>query len=101
MRIVTVCIMRVAVCGTGVPEIVTSFVGTSRSSTRSATISITGVGLIFFVSIRASAACRCCWWVQSCIQLKYLVEVEEFLLDDGSVQILEEILHEMERFLQI
>ena len=38
---------------------------------------------------------------QSCIQRRYLSEVVEFLLDDGSVQVMKGMLHEVERFLQV
>ena len=47
MGIVTICIMQVAACGMGIPKIVTSFIGSSWSSARSATILITCVGIIF------------------------------------------------------
>ena len=97
----TVRIIRVAVGGTGILEIVTSFVVASQSFAGSATVSIIGVGLILFVSTRASGARRWCWWKQSYIQRRYLDEVVEFVLDDASVQVMEEILHEVERFLQV
>ena len=61
--IITVRIIRVAVGGTGILVIVTSFVGASQSSASTPTVSIVGVGLILFVSTRASSARRWFWWV--------------------------------------
>ena len=58
----TVSIIRGAVGGTGILVIVTSFVGASQSSARTATVSIVSVGLILFVSAQASGARCWCWW---------------------------------------
>ena len=70
------CMLRVAAWRTGIMKIMTSFIGSSRSSVRSATILVTGVGIIVFGSIQASVTRRCCCRVQCCIQLRHLVEVE-------------------------